>query len=228
MGGDRAGKRSRMSRLVIVDDHELARAGLVSMLAGERDLEIVGEAADGQQALAACRRLRPNLVLMDVRMPTLDGLAATRLLKQEYPDISVIIVTMHENSDYLFEALKAGAAGYVLKGATKDELVRTVRQVLSGESVLQPEVASQLLRRLAVEHHADQDSPTEQLTAREREVLELVAQGHTNQEIGRQLTLSMSTVKTHVEHIIAKLGVSDRTQAAVRAVELRLVPSLRA
>jgi DNA-binding NarL/FixJ family response regulator len=193
------------------------------MLAGERGLEIVGEAVNGRQALSLCRRLRPDLVLMDVRMPDLDGLAATRAIKQECPGTSVILVTMHENADYLLEAIKAGAAGYVLKGATKRELVSAVRRVLAGESVLEPDLTSQLLRRLAREPRRDAPTPVEPLTPREREVLRLVARGYTNQEIATELTLSRSTVKTHLEHIIAKLDVSDRTQAAVRAAELGLL-----
>jgi DNA-binding NarL/FixJ family response regulator len=193
------------------------------MLAGERGLEIVGEAVNGRQALSLCRRLRPDLVLMDVRMPDLDGLAATRAIKQECPGTSVILVTMHENADYLLEAIKAGAAGYVLKGATKRELVSAVRRVLAGESVLEPDLTSQLLRRLAREPRRDAPTPVEPLTPREREVLRLVARGYTNQEIATELTLSLSTVKTHLEHIIAKLDVSDRTQAAVRAAELGLL-----
>lgn len=219
----RPATQAGVARLLIADDHDLARAGLRSMLDGERGLEVVGEAADGQQALALCRRLRPDLVLMDVRMPKLDGLTATSAIKRECTGTSVIMVTMHENSDYLLEALKAGAAGYVLKGATKREIITTVRQVLGGESALQPELATRLLRRLANEGPTDAAAPAEQLTPREREVLRLVAQGQTNQEIGRELTLSVSTVKTHVEHIIAKLEVSDRTQAAVRAAQLGLL-----
>jgi DNA-binding NarL/FixJ family response regulator len=217
------GKLLRTARLVIVDDHELARAGLRAMLAGERDLEVAAEAENGSQALAICRRLQPDLVLMDVRMPELDGLAAARAIKSDCPDTSIVIVTMHENSDYLFEAVKAGAAGYVLKGASKRELLATLRRVLHGDSVLQPELATQLLRRLASEARGGGMASVEPLTAREREVLRLVAQGHTNQQIGHELTLSVSTVKSHLEHIIAKLGVSDRTQAAVRAAELGLL-----
>lgn len=219
----RPAKLAPPARLAIVDDHDLARAGLRGMLAGERGLEIVGEAVNGRQALSLCRRLRPDLVLMDVRMPDLDGLAATRAIKQECPGTSVILVTMHENADYLLEAIKAGAAGYVLKGATKRELVSAVRRVLAGESVLEPDLTSQLLRRLAREPRRDAPTPVEPLTPREREVLRLVARGYTNQEIATELTLSLSTVKTHLEHIIAKLDVSDRTQAAVRAAELGLL-----
>src|SRR3954470_363199 len=171
------------ARLVIVDDHDLARAGLRSMLAGERGLEVIGEATNGREALALARRLRPNLMLMDVRMPEMDGLAATRAIKSECPGVSVIIVTMHENPDYLFEALKAGAAGYVLKDATQREVVGAVRQVLRGESLLNAEVATRLLRRLAEETARPQETPAATLTPREIEVLRLLAQGLTNREI---------------------------------------------
>jgi DNA-binding NarL/FixJ family response regulator len=212
-----------LARLVIVDDHELTREGLRSMLSRERGLEVIGEAATGREAVSLCRRLRPDLVLMDVRMPELDGLAATRAIKEEHPRIGVIIVTMHEDPDYLFEALKAGAAGYLLKGASRREIVTAVRQVLRGESLLQPDLATQLLRRLASDARAQPAPPQVDLTARELDVLRLLAGGQTNREIARSLVVSLSTVKSHVEHIIRKLDVSDRTQAAVRAIALGLV-----
>lgn len=214
---------SRPARLVIVDDHDLARAGLRAMLAAERDLVVIGEAANGQEALALCRRVAPDLVLMDVRMPVLDGLAATDAIKREFPAISVIIVTIYENPDYLFQALKAGVAGYVLKDATQREVVGAVRRVLRGEFPLQQDIAVALLQRLAREMPRSHEPLVEELTARERDVLRLVAQGQTNRAIAQALGLSLGTVKVHVERIIAKLGVSDRTQAAVRAVERGLL-----
>jgi DNA-binding NarL/FixJ family response regulator len=180
-------------------------------------------AANGREALVLCRRLRPDLALIDVRMPDLDGLATTRAIKQECPDTSVIIVTIYQNPDYLLDALKAGAAGYVLKEATRRELLTTVRRVLQGESVLNGDVAASLIKRLIDEMSHPAALPAEQLTAREHEVLELLAQGHTNREIAHQLSVSVGTVKVHVEHIIGKLNVTDRTQAAVRAVSLGLL-----
>jgi DNA-binding NarL/FixJ family response regulator len=218
-----AARAGAAKRLVIVDDHDLARAGLASLLSTDPRLHIVGEATTGREALAVCRHLRPDLVLMDVRIPDLDGLAATRAIKQECPGTSVIIVTMHENADYLVEAVRAGAAGYVLKGASKQELVSTVSRVLAGEPVISSDLTIQLLRRLI---RSDQVATAAvQLTAREYDVLRLLVQGQTNGEIARDLRISRSTVKAHVEHILDKLGVSDRTQAAVRAVELGLVAS---
>jgi DNA-binding NarL/FixJ family response regulator len=211
--------RATLARLIIADDHEMARAGLRGMLAGERGLELVGEANNGREAVALCGRLQPEVALLDVRMPELDGLAATRAIKQVSPKTSVLIITTHEQHDYLIAALKAGAAGYLLKDISRQELLIAIRRVLRGESILDSEVASRALQRLSGELTA-YDGPTpERLTPREREVLQLLARGQTNREIAGQLSLSVGTVKIHVEHIIAKMGVSDRTQAAVRAVE---------
>jgi DNA-binding NarL/FixJ family response regulator len=212
------------------------------MLAGEPDFEVIGEAANGREALELCRRLEPELVLMDVKMPEMDGLEATWAITREFPATSVILVTIHENPDYLFEAIKAGAAGYVLKDATQEEVITAVRQVLGGESPLNSPLAARLLRRLVGEHNKERPGggpPSEErinspeslqsfaagLTGREIEVLGLLVQGHTNREIAQNLVLSSGTVKVHVQHIIRKLGVSDRTQAAVRAIELGLVSS---
>lgn len=219
----RAARIKAPARLVIVDDHELARAGLRSMLSGTPWLDVVGEAANGHDALVVCRQMRPDLVLMDVRMPGPNGMETTRALKEEHPTTSVIIVTMYDNPEYLLEALKAGAAGYVLKDSTRTELLSTIRRVLNGDSILDGELAGRLLRRLANETPRETAQAAERLTMREREVLRLLAQGLTNREIASSLIVSVGTVKVHVEHIIAKLGVSDRTQAAVRAVALGLL-----
>lgn len=208
---------------MIADDHDLARAGLRGLLEGEHGLQVVGEAADGREAVALCQRLQPDVVLMDLRMPGLDGLAATRAIKEQSPATSIVVVTMHENPDYLLGALKAGASGYVLKGASKREIVTAIRQVLRGGSPLAPDLAGQLLGRLATQAVGRARLPAERLTTREQEVLRLLARGQTNRDIARELAVSVSTIKAHVEHIIAKLGVSDRTEAAVRAVELGLL-----
>ena len=223
------------ARVIVADDHVLIREGFRTILSKEEDLEVVDEAETGREALNLCRSLRPDLVLMDVRMPEMDGLAATRAIKAERPSTSVLILTTYENPDYLFEAIKSGAVGYVLKDATKGEILGAVRGVLSGEAPLDQNLSLQLLQRLILEHQHEQRSPLrdekeqekirESLTARELEILELLIQGQSNQEIARYLTVSLSTVKTHIQHIIAKLEVSDRTQAAVRAIRLGLFPS---
>ena len=220
------------ARLALVDDHELAREGLRDMLEDVPELEIVGEAADGREALVLFQRVRLDLVLMDLRMPRMDGLAATRALKQEHPETSVLVMTMHENPDYLLEALRAGAAGYILKEASRDDVVSAIRGVLSGESPLAPKLAATLLRRLAHETPQNileaapqrkRDKVLQPLTPRELEVLETLAQGKTNREIAEDFVISVGTVKNHVEHLIAKLGVSDRTQAVVRGLELGII-----
>jgi two-component system, NarL family, response regulator LiaR len=233
-GSDRAEEEEKKepARILIADDHDLVREGLRAVLSGEADLEVVGEATDGQEALKMCRSLKPDLVLMDVRMPKSDGLEATRAIKEEMPGVSVVMVTMHENPDYLLEAIRAGAAGYILKDAEGERLVGAVRRTLNGESPLAQELAMQLLMRMANEIQEDgppsskaderQHSLPGGITFREVEVLRLMAQGRTNPEIAQELGISRGTVKIHVQHIIAKLGVSDRTQAAVRAIELGL------
>ncbi len=218
-----APRKSGVARLVIADDHELARAGLRTMLIGQNWVELIGEARNGREALAICRRLQPDLALIDVRMPDMDGLATCRNIKQEFPLTSVILITMHESPQYLLEALKSGASGYVLKDITQRELLTTVRRVLRGESVLNPEIVVRALKRLSGTTSLQSELPTVQLSPREHEVLQLLAQGQTNRQIARALTVSVSTIKIHVEHILAKLGVGDRTQAAVRAIELGLL-----
>src|SRR5258706_4156592 len=216
-------RKAKPARLVIADDHELARAGLRAMLTGQRGLELVGEAANGREALALCRRLQPDLALIDVRMPGHDGLTTCPAIEEQWPATSVILVTMHQIPEYLLEALKAGAAGYVLKDISQYELLTAVQCVLRGESILDKALATRLLQRLAREMSYQEELPPVRLSPREREVLQLLTQGQTNREIAGNLTLSVSTVKIHVVHILAKLGVSDRTRAAVRAIELGLV-----
>jgi two-component system, NarL family, response regulator LiaR len=234
-GEVRMGARSGSARLVLADDHDLVREGIRAVLEGEPDLAVVGEASNGREAVEVCREVRPDLVLMDVRMPEMDGLAATRAIKEELPETSVVMVTMHESPDYLLEAIKAGAAGYILKDAAGERLVEAVRRTLEGDAPLSEGLAMQLLQRLATEdgQRAQQQPETkrtllpvpEELTPRETEVLKLLAQGWTNPQIARTVLASVSTVKMHVQNIIGKLGVSDRTQAAVRAIELGLATS---
>lgn len=225
--------RTSSARLLIADDHALVRKGIEAMLESEPDLEVVGEAEDGREALEFCRRSCPDLVLMDVRMPQMDGLEATRAIKAEGIATRVMMLTTYENPDYLFEAVKAGVAGYVIKDATQHELIGAVRRALNGETPLDQELAMHLLQRLAGEDERRPESPPEPgkdpepvpepLTPRELEVLRLLSQGQTNRQISQRLVVSAATVKVHVEHIIGKLEVSDRTQAAVRASEIGLL-----
>jgi DNA-binding NarL/FixJ family response regulator len=222
--------RTRSARILLADDHQVLRRGFRGLFADEADLEIVGEASNGREALELCRVLRPDLVLMDVRMPEMDGLEATRAIKREHPDIAILIVTMHENPDYLLDALDAGAAGYVLKDAPADRMIDGVRRTLNGESPLNQELAALLLKRLADERKHQVVQPRRPrkelrtpLTPRETEVLRLLASGQSNKEIAQTLVISSGTVKVHVERIIRKLEVSDRTQAVVRAIELGLL-----
>jgi len=231
-------KRTDPARVLIADDHDLVRDGFHRMLANEPDLEVVGEASNGQDIIELCRSLRPDLVLMDVRMPRTDGLAATRTIKEELPSTSVLIVTTYDNPDYLFEAVVAGAAGYVLKDTRKRKLIEVIRSVLNGEATLDSEVAVQLIERFAntaMEGRREPPSvpeegngalplaPLGELTPRELEVLPLMAQGKSNPEIAENLAITRATAKVHVRHIIAKLGASDRTQAVVRAIALGLL-----
>jgi DNA-binding NarL/FixJ family response regulator len=227
--------RAGSARLLLVDDHDLVREGIRAVLEGEPDLLVVGEAANGREAVELCKELRPDLVLMDVRMPEMDGLAATKAIKEELPQTSVVMVTMHESPDYLLEAIKAGAAGYILKDAAGERLVEAVRRTLEGDAPLNEGLAMQLLQRLSSKTEQNAQSlpagkkppppMREELTPREAEVLRLLAQGRTNPQIARIVLSSVSTVKIHVQNIISKFGVSDRTQAAVRAIELGLATS---
>ncbi len=240
-----AARPDRPARVLLADDHALVREGLRAVLEAEGGIEVVGEARDGREAVEACRELGPDLVLMDVRMPGMDGIEATREIKAGAPNVSVVMVTMHENPDYLLEAVRAGAAGYVLKDASGERIAGAVRKTLAGESPLEEGLAMRLLERLAGETTAtpgasappsaeggDPDGQVPaggrlpgEITPREAEVLALMARGLTNPQIAKTLLYSVSTVKAAVQGVTAKLGVSDRTQAAVRAIELGLVSS---
>jgi DNA-binding NarL/FixJ family response regulator len=232
---------STPARLLIADDHALLRSGMRAMLETEPDFEVVAEAENGREAVELCRELLPDLVLMDLSMPEMGGIEATRAIKEELPRTGVLVLTAHADEEMLLDAIRAGAAGYVLKGVGPEELVGVVRATLGGESPVDQELVMRLVRRLAGETRGPAEpSPPEpsaekrdeppglSLTPRELEVLRHLAEGETNRQIADALRLSLSTVKRHLERIIAKLEVSDRTQAAVKAVELGLIDSDRA
>ena len=218
-----------MIRLLIVDDQQLIRQGFRMILGAQPDFEIVGEAADGAAAIAEVERTQPDVVLMDVRMPGIDGIEATRMLGAGGNGPRVLILTTFGLDEYVGEALRAGASGFVLKDATPDELVHAVRVVASGEALLSPAVTSRLIARvLPALSPPDPESSRRrnalaQLTDREREVLLLLARGQSNAEIGESLFISETTVKTHISHVLSKLGLRDRVQAVVASYELGLL-----
>ena len=206
-----------MIRVLLVDDHAVVREGLRTFLDLQDGIEVVGEAADGLEGVAAAERLRPDVVLMDLVMPRLDGVGAMRELRTRLPRVRVIVLTSFAEDDKLLPAVQAGAAGYLLKNAQPQELARAVRAAHAGEALLDPQVAARLLESIA------QPAAPDPLTRREREVLELIGRGMSNKRIARELGIAEKTVKTHVGHVLAKLGVTDRTQAALHAVRAGLV-----
>jgi DNA-binding NarL/FixJ family response regulator len=207
-------------RVLIVDDHSVVREGLRAFLELQAGLEVVGEAADGEEAIEAGARLRPDVILMDLVMPQLGGVAAMRRLREQVPGARIIVLTSFLDDDKLLPALRAGAAGYLLKNAEPHEIARAVRAAHAGEALLDPVVAARLVETLAAD---DGQEPLDRLTPREREVLVLIGRGYSNKRIANELELSEKTVKTHVGHVLAKLGVTDRTQAAVVAVRAGIV-----
>jgi DNA-binding NarL/FixJ family response regulator len=234
------------SRIIVADDHPLWCSGLRHLLeSSDSSMEVVGEATDGQQALGLALSLKPDLVLMDVRMPRMGGLEATRAIKRQLPQTVVLMMTASEEPNHLAEAIKAGAAGYVLKSAPAHQITDAIRAALDGEATLNQEVTRRLIVDLMDEQSKEERCPSDvgtpegsptlggehsqgegtlplSLSAREVEVLSLMMRGHSNQQIAHERLISTSTVKKHVRRIFSKLGVSDRTQAAVRAVELGL------
>ncbi|MFF0309501.1 response regulator [Streptosporangium sp. NPDC004379] len=211
-------------RVLIADDQGMVRTGFTVFLGSQPDIEVVGEAADGREAVARTAELRPDVVLMDVRMPVMDGLAATRaILEADGPKPKVLILTTFDLDDYVYEALRAGASGFLLKDASAQQLAEAVRVVASGDALLAPSVTRRLISEFArVGPRRPRARPAD-ITERETEVLTLIAQGRSNQEIAGQLVLSEQTVKTHVGRILAKLGLRDRAQAIVYAYESGLV-----
>jgi DNA-binding NarL/FixJ family response regulator len=211
-------------RVLIVDDDDLMRAGLRGVLASDDAIELVGEANDGREAAYRVRLLSPDVVLMDVRMPDLDGISATRELTGAFPDVKVVILTTFEQDDYIFGALSAGASGFLLKRTRPEELIAAIHTIAAGDSLLSPSVTSRVVERMAGQPPPDaaHDPRLQELTPRETEVLALVARGRSNAEIAGELIIEESTVKTHVKRILAKLDVRDRVQAVIFAYETGL------
>jgi len=215
-----------MIRVLLVDDQALFREGLRTLLSVQPGIHVVGEASNGQEALAKTRALCPDVVLMDLRMPVLDGVAATRQLRETCPASRVIVLTTFDDDEYIFDGLRVGAVGYLLKDVSSGTLVEAIHAAARGESVLQPSVAAKVVAqfaRLADQAPRAPAALVEPLSEREREVLRLIAGGKTNREIAAQLFIAEGTVKNHVTNILGKLDVHDRTQAAFKAKELGLI-----
>ncbi|WEO77764.1 response regulator transcription factor [Cryobacterium sp. SO2] len=207
-----------MILVLVADDHPIVRGGIVGLLGEADDIEVVGEAADGAAAVLLAEQLRPDLVLMDLRMPNLDGAAATAAILAHNPAVRVLILTTYETDDQILGAIAAGASGYLLKAAPQAEIIEGVRSVAGGQTVLAPVIAARLVQRVRTDA-----TPTPRLSARELEVLRLVSAGQSNPQIARSLFIGEATVKTHLLHVFEKLGVDDRTRAVTLAMELRLL-----
>ena len=211
-------------KILIVDDHEVVRNGISAMMGRQQDFEVVGEAQNGLEATAKAQELQPDVVLMDLRMPQLDGVEAMRRIRANSPDIKFIVLTTYDSDEYIFDAIEAGAKGYLLKDASREELFQAVRAVHRGESLIEPGVAARVLDRLVqLSRLAQQPSPAEVLSEREREVLKLIASGTPNKVIATTLSISESTVKTHVANIFQKLDVNQRTEAVTKAMSMGII-----
>jgi two-component system, NarL family, response regulator LiaR len=206
-------------RVLIVDDHSVVRQGLRMFLGSDPELEVCGEAHDGAEALALARKLKPDVVLMDLLMPVMDGITATAAIRRELPEVEVVALTSIVEDHAVIEAMRAGAIGYLLKDTDAEELCRAIKAAAQGQVQLSPQAAALLLREVRTP-----ESIVEHLTDRETEVLKLLAQGDSNKEISRDLQIGEQTVKTHVSHVLNKLGVTSRTQAALYAIRKGLVP----
>lgn len=204
-------------RVLIADDHQLFRDGLRALLLAAPDMEVVGEASSGAEAVTQAAESEPNVILMDIQMPDLDGIEATRAIVEANPNINVLMVTMFEDDQSVFAAMRAGAKGYVLKGAKHDEMLRAIRTVNSGGAIFSPDIASRMMNFFNTSRAATHPETFSDLTEREREILTLIARGESNAAIAESLSISVKTVRNHVSNIFNKLQVADRAQAALRA-----------
>jgi NarL family two-component system response regulator LiaR len=208
------------TRILIADDHAMLREGMRNLLSQEKDFNVVGEAANGEEAVRLAKELKPDIVIMDVVMPKLDGLEATKQVRQESPATALLILTAYSDIRYIIGLLEAGAAGYLLKNAPGKDVVKAIRAVRSGESVLDPEVTRKLVQRLAsLSRGTDEREPSGQLTAREMEILRWAAHGLSNKEMSEKLFISLRTVKAHMTNIFNKLGCSSRTDAIIKGLK---------
>ncbi len=210
-------------RLLLADDHVMLRQGTLAMLTREPDLTVVGEANDGAEAMRLAEVLRPDIVVMDVRMPGVNGIEATRQIRARLPEVQVLVLTAHDDDEYVFALLEAGASGYLLKTAPVSELVKAIRDVAAGESAMAPSIVRKLVHRVSGRKAAHGDDEIEALTGREMEVLKLLAQGMTNKQMADALVISDRTVQTHLSNIFAKLGVNSRTEAILMAMKRNLL-----
>ncbi len=206
-------------RILIADDHAVVREGTRQLLEQEVDLEVVAEASDGEEAVQLVGRYKPDVVIMDINMPKLDGIEATKKIKELYPMVSVLILSAYDDDQFVFSLIEGGAAGYLLKSASGREIINAVRAVHSGESALHPSIARKVLNRFAISAKPKEEKPEEPLTERELEVLKLATRGMSNQEIADKLYLSLRTVDAHLSHIFNKLQVGSRTEAVVRGLK---------
>ena len=204
---------SQTIRVMVVDDHQVVRQGLVALINTEPGLMTVAEASDGQQAVEMFRQYRPDITLMDLRLPGMGGVDATRLIRQEFPTAKIIVLTTYDGDEDIYRALKAGAQGYLLKGVSFDDLLDAIRTVHAGARRIPPAVAERLAERMA----------GQELTGRELQVLELIVKGRSNKDISTELSISEATVKSHINSLLSKLGVNDRTQAATSALQRGIV-----
>ena len=208
-------------RVLIVDDHTVVRDGLSAMLEREEDITVVGEAENGVTGVEQADRLLPDVVLMDLRMPELDGVGAMRRIREDHPEINFLVLTTFDTDEYIYDAIEAGAKGFLLKDASREDLFKAVRAVARGESLIEPGIAARVLNRFA--QLTRESAPQELLSERERQVLDLLAKGSANKEIAASLSLSESTIKTHVANIFQKLEVNDRTSAVTQALQRGII-----